>query len=148
MHTYRPKVYTASKLRHAPLWRRMHTGQHWSHVEWTARWVFMDHLETIKDSPPSIHDFAHFWTIDIQDVRRSDFVLLFAMGDDEHSLKGAIAECGAAIALGKQVLVCGHIDRTHHTWTNHPACVHLPNLEEARCFLQLYGPRNHDSASI
>jgi len=130
---YRPKVYVASKIYFHTQWKRMRESPDWSHVEFTSRWLDMAHLEDPSAPQPLPADFGHFWTIDIQDVRRSDFVLLF--GSDE-GLKGALVECGAALGLGKTVIV---IDLPEvHSWSFHPLVVRLGTLEAARKFLRHY----------
>lgn len=176
MSFYRPKVYTASKLRHAALWQSLFDAPGWDHVEWTARWPRMAHLEsgglssadlerlkdleaaneaatswgaavaardeeirTIKRKaavPLSDFDFQHFWTIDVTDVRRSDFVLLFGDETLEAPLRGAIFEAGVAVAHGKTVLAVQLDPR--HTWSNHPLVCRLDTLEAARKLLLRY----------
>lgn len=130
MTAYRPKVYFASKLRHAELWRLMR--HNYSHLfEVTSRWIDIeDVMETERAAGPS--DFRRFWITDIQDIQRSDFVLVYQQADD--ILKGAIAEAGAAIALGKLVLAVNL--ETTHTWTYHPLVIRLVDLEEAKQFFR------------
>lgn len=126
---YRPKVYTASKLRHAPLWKTLR--EEWPEIDFTARWV--DHAEKEKATTPT--GFAHFWTMDIQDVQRSDFVLLLSTPADDGLLHGALVECGVALGLGKRVINVGEC-RT--SWTNHPLVYSIPTLELARDFFSLF----------
>lgn len=178
MSFYRPKVYTASKLRHANMWRSIAEEPAWDHVEWTARWPHMAHLESgglthqqqirldelnaainkakiwgaalsvmneerkaLKAiqkhfEAPTDFDFQHFWTIDVTDVRRSDFVLLYGEETLEAPLRGAIFEAGVAVANGKTVLAVALDPR--HTWRNHPLVVNFDTLEEARKLLLRY----------
>lgn len=148
MTSYRPKVYTASKIWHAPLWRDLRTNPSWSHVEFTARWPDMEHLEK-GGAMPSPAEFAHFWTIDEQDVRRSDFVLVLAhdpylhngpTGDNE-SLRGALVEAGIGIAMGKTIITIGLAPS--HSWSYHPRVVRLDDLASAKIFLRTYHVREH-----
>lgn len=155
---YRPKVYTASKISHAGLWKslvyqtkRERSGKEnrftWSHVEFTARWPYMAHLEASSVERPTPSQFSHCWTMDLQDVARSDFVLLYAgelerkpsdwpYGTDSDTLRGALVESGAALALGKRVVSVGLGDA--HTWSHHPLSTRLSTLEQARIFFLQY----------
>lgn len=127
---YRPKVYCASKLRHAALWRKLR-DEEWPEIEITSRWI--DHAD--KEESARAIDWAHYWTMDIQDVQRSDFVLLFATLADVDELHGALVECGAALALGKRVINVGQCAKS---WTNHPLVYSCPSLEYAHDFLSLF----------
>jgi len=102
----------------------------------------MAHLEDPSAPAPLPADFGHFWTIDIQDVRRSDFVLLWGM---DEGLKGALVECGAALGLGKMVVAIGLPES--HTWSFHPLVVRVASLESARRFFKHYanlGPQHYE----
>lgn len=107
LHThYRPKVYGASKLKHAPLWQGLRMT--WQDIEWTARWP--DLVGGVEDND----NFAReFWRHDVQDVMRSDCVLLYSQPDDR--LRGALVEAGVGIALGKHVIVVGE-NPDYGTW--------------------------------
>lgn len=131
MISYRPRVYTASKLFHSSLWIDLYDDPAWSFIEWTARWPRLVDLE--RTATPA--DFGHFWAMDIQDVQRSDFVLLLG-GIHEDALRGALVEAGAAIALGK-IVVAVHLS-PHHSWSFHPLVVRLDSLDEALKFFQRY----------
>jgi nucleoside 2-deoxyribosyltransferase len=132
MTHYRPKVYTASKISYASLWRQLR-NEEWKHLDFTARWIDIEDLE-LEERISGPAEYVHFWTIDIQDVRRSDFVLIYARPGD--LLKGALVEVGAALALGKIVLSVG-IDPSH-TWSYHPCVVRLDTLSQANDFLKRY----------
>jgi nucleoside 2-deoxyribosyltransferase len=120
---YRPKVYTASKLKHASMWRDLRSI--WSsHVEFTARWP------DLEDKLSDDECFAReFWRHDIQDIARADCVLVYAE-PGEH-LRGALVEAGAGIALGKHVVLVGeHPD--YGTWQYHPMVTKVDSLGWAR----------------
>jgi hypothetical protein len=128
---YKPKVYTASKLRHHLLWKKMREDIDWDFVEWTASWV--DHPEIGNEmSGEEIAGsvFLQAWSQNIYDVRRSDFLLLYSGG--ENALRGALIEAGCALGIGLQVLAVGV--PPDHTWTFHPA---------VKCFSSLVGARQH-----
>lgn len=154
---YLPKVYTASKIHHAALWLKLadpswipDLGQgNWHHVEFTARWPRMAHLEEGRDVTPTAGDFRHFWNIDKTDVMRSDFVLLYAgdvtngrmrngwnFGQDSDSLRGGLVEAGIAIGANKTVVTVGLA--VGHSWAHSACVIKLPTLEEARNFFFRY----------
>lgn len=118
---YFPKVYTASKLKHADLWKGLRLT--WHDIDWTARWP--DLVGGVEDNDSFAREF---WRHDIQDVMRSDCVLVYAEAG-EH-LRGALIEAGAGIALGKHVIVVGeHPD--YGTWQHHPMVSIAKDLTEA-----------------
>jgi hypothetical protein len=120
------KVYTASKLSKAPMWRKL--INEWPEVDFTARWV-TKHVGTTPDHPC----FAKvFWQHDFADVKLADVVLVYA--DEGDHLRGALVEAGMAIAFGREVIVVGeHPD--YSTWQFHPSVHRVPDLEHARTLL-------------
>lgn len=125
MSLYRPKVYTASKIHHNALWRLF--SRQYPQLEFTARWIQLgtvpDHNTTFwTEEQKTLH-----WIQDIQDVQRSDFVLVYSELLDE--IKGTLVEVGCAIGLGKVVLAVG-LD-SHHSWQAHPLVLRFPSLPEA-----------------
>lgn len=125
------KVYCASKLHHAELWKRLY--DEWNDVmEIVARWPFA-HVNTVPDTA---HYAKIFWQQDHEDVVKADVVLIYAEPDDK--LRGALVEAGMAIALGKQVIVVGeHPD--YGTWQYHPLVNRVPDIESARILLSCMG---------
>lgn len=124
---HRVKVYTASKLAQAPLWRQLR--DEWTEVHFTARWPVC-HVGTTPDTAV----FAKtFWNHDLEDVSSSDVVLIYAeSGADK--LRGALVEVGAGLALGKEIIVVGqHPD--FGTWQHHRNCHLVRDLDEARQLL-------------
>lgn len=123
----RIKLYTASKLKHAPLWRRL--SEEWTELDFVARWP-TGHVDNIPDTE---YYAKVFWQQDYEDVLASDVVLVFAEGDDK--LRGALIEAGLAIAFGNAVIVVGeHSD--YGTWQFHPSVHRVPSLAEARKLLE------------
>lgn len=132
---YKPKVYTASKIRHAQIWRTASTL--YPQIEFTARWISIakgvpDHLDTTFWND---HDRMIHWIQDVQDVQRSDYLLVFAERDtdDDAQLKGSLIEAGVALGLGKIVLQVGLSPR--HSWTAHPLVFGFDVLDEAFAFI-------------
>jgi len=104
------RVYTASKLGQAPMWREL--AKTWPHVHFHARWLKHNEVGT----PDTAENAIRFWREDIEDVKTADVVLVYAE-DGEH-LRGALVEAGAAIAFGVPVVVVGsHPDFS--TWQFH-----------------------------
>lgn len=132
MSEYRPTLYTASKLWHGKLWQELRAAH--SEIEFTARWI--DNISEMEANALPV-DFSHYWTIDIQDVQRSDFTLLFASNiEEERELKGGMVEAGAALGAGKVVLVVNLSER--HSWSYHPRAIRFSDLVSAFEFLSRY----------
>lgn len=124
----RLRIYTASKLRHASLWRSL--KEEWKDFDFVARWP-TDHVGNIPDSAT----FARwFWLEEIEDVARCDVLVIYAQNDDH--LRGALVEAGAAIALHKTVIVVGqHAD--YGTWQWHPSVRRVNDFDELKITLKL-----------
>lgn len=165
-----PRAETFLSLTHDPAWSHVDFTARWPHLaqlesndeeitkeialleeannnatSWTvrARSEEIKHLKSkLRRAHPTAAEFGHFWTMDIQDVQRSDFTLLWAGPNNEDlpSLKGGLVEAGAALGAGRCVLLVGYFP--DHSWRFHPRCVPLPNLEEARNFLLRYAIRS------
>lgn len=116
------RVYTASKLTTASLWREL--SKKWPHVLFHARWLKHNEIGT-----PDLQEYAgRFWMEDQQDVKCADAVLVYAK-EGEH-LRGALVEAGMAIAFTIPVIVVGeHPD--YGTWQHHPCVERAKDLEEA-----------------
>lgn len=122
----RIKIYTASKLIHAELWKRL--IEEWQEIEFTARWPVM-HVGIVPDAA---HFAKVFWEHDLEDVNRSDGVMVYAEPNDK--LRGALVEAGMALALDKFVITIGsHSD--YSTWQYHPRVHRVPDLDHARILL-------------
>jgi hypothetical protein len=123
------RVYTASKLTEAPLCRNL--ARDWREIEFTARWPFVHY----PDDVPAICSIG--WEQDLEDIARSDVVLVFAASAEE-KLRGALVEAGMGIALGKRIIVVGdHPD--YGSWQFHPLVYHAETLAEARVLLSCMG---------
>jgi hypothetical protein len=116
------RVYTASKITTAPLWREL--SKQWPHVMFHARWLKHNEIGT-----PDLKEYAgRFWQEDEQDVKCADAVLVYAK-EGEH-LRGALVEGGMAIAFKIPVIVIGeHTD--YGTWQYHPCVERVKTLDEA-----------------
>jgi nucleoside 2-deoxyribosyltransferase len=128
------KIYGASKLTYAPMWRRLRTE--WSEFEWTACWP--DHPLVLSDDPyvaqegaPAI-TFQRAWETNEQDVRRADIVLLYCEPDDV--LCGALVEAGMALGQGQSVFVVGE-NPGIGTWRYHPKVAIFDKMNHVRLTL-------------
>lgn len=130
------RVYTASKLSSAQMWRTLHAA--WPHVYFHARWLKHNAIGT-----PDLQEFApRFWLEDETDVRQADAVLVYGL-PGEH-LRGALVEAGMAIAFRVPVIVVGeHPD--YGTWQHHPGVRRVPDLVAAYEMLLELDRRNGNS---
>lgn len=123
------KVYVASKLRHADLFKSI--AVRWKpEIDIISSWISL--VETIPDTSA----FAQrFWQIDVNEVKESDAVLLYA--EEKDHLRGALVEVGVALGQNIPVVVVG----THHdcgTWRWHPGVYQVCNLDDAKLLLSLF----------
>jgi hypothetical protein len=115
-----PRVYIASCVRHAELWRAIHTTPD---IHFVSRWPF---LEPFIDPDPA--NSRKIWLDDMADVRGCHALIVYAVEGDH--LRGALVEAGAALALGRMVIVVGeHPD--YGSWQYHPNVTHVATLENA-----------------
>lgn len=126
----RAKVYTASKLHHAPQWRAL-AMQYSSTVLITSRWISMPPFDKAEETD---HELARAgWIIDEDDIRESDYVLCFSA--EGEVLRGALVEAGMGIALGKKIICCG-ASPSFGTWQYHPKVIaRVADLGKAMEFL-------------
>ena len=116
------RVYTASKLHYAPLWRKINEEN--PHIFFHARWI----KHVAIGTPDSPENAIRFWVEDEEDVRTADAVLIYAK-PGEH-LRGALVEAGIALACGVQIIVVGeHPD--YGTWQYHPRVKRCATLAAA-----------------
>ena len=114
------RVYPASKLRHAKMWRELD----WPQVLFTARWL----KHNLIGTSDSAEHAARFWRENEEDVAVCDAV--FVYGEPEDKLRGALVEAGMGIAYGKTVIVVGQSD-DYGTWQHHPLVKQAPTLGSA-----------------
>lgn len=121
------RVYIASKFRHGRRWREL---DWWEQFELTSRWVTHYH-DQVPDDP----QFAKLgWLHDVEDVQRSDVLVLF--GGEQDRLVGGLVEAGVALASGLPVVLVGE-SPDWGTWQHHPSVHKVGSLAEARTLLQL-----------
>lgn len=120
------RVYTASQTRHYETWIRL--WSEWTEVQFTSSWPFMFSAGV----PESPENASRFWYKDLQEVKGSDVVLVYAEPRD--TLRGALIEAGCALGLGKRVICVGE-NPGFGTWQYHPSVFQVVDLEEARAVL-------------
>lgn len=128
---YRPKVYTASKIYHREFWLSLE-GSWVQEIEFTARWLRQppgpDHDTTFwTESQKSLH-----WIQDIQDVKRSDWLVAY-IDEDKDRLSGSLVEIGAALMNLTPIITVGF--GNSHSWQSHPLVHKTPSVHEAFRFI-------------
>jgi len=103
------KIYIASKAIRRPRWRELRDAG----APFISRWI--DVADGLSDDEVN---FAELWTWCMEDVANCD-VLIAVVAPDER-LKGVLVELGAALALGKRVILIGDPGRENGTWFNNP----------------------------
>lgn len=125
----RVKVYFASKLQHAALWReyeKFSPREIVSVTRWPS-WIKPNETKGFENDPLRARQG---WIIDEEDVREADVVIVYAGPDGADVLRGTLVEAGMAIALGKPVVVVG-VSESYGTWKHHPLVHQADTLVQA-----------------
>jgi len=113
------RVYTTAKIIHAEFLKNIRNK--WDEIYWTARWPVTVNLSSEKIKP------IVYWLNDnIDDVVRSDYVILYA--EQEDKLNISLGEIGVAIAHGKPIYFVGN-NPAFHNWIGFVTIV--PTMDEA-----------------
>lgn len=88
-----PKFYTASKIWHAPRFKTIREMG----FDVQARWIDLE-----QDDPIVTDHKDQLWQLCFEDVRDSDFLLLYS-GDESEEQRGALVELGMAYGMNKPV---------------------------------------------
>lgn len=129
-------VYVASRTRHGARWRALRADGYPVACSWID-----------ESDPGQTEDYAELWLRIYAEVRLATVLILYVEGVDDFPLKGALIECGAALAYGKPVLVVlkdvvveGPTRRPVGSWIEHPGVQVFselkPALETARILCQ------------
>lgn len=110
----KPKVYVASKIHHAPIWRKLRDN-YAKRFEFTSTWINTDISPMIDSNTKECRDS---WKKNIEDVCRSDFLIAYGNSLDFDPLSGTLVEIGAMLAKGGRVYLLGDYD--WKTWQHHP----------------------------
>lgn len=124
-------VYVASKLHHAPMWRRLFCERHRAAGEprfhFTSRWPYL--VGQVEESPGAA---KHFWIDDLADLTRADVVLAYA--EETDLLAGALVEVGMALGQGKTVVLVGQ-SQQFSTWQFHPLVRRFASITNAMSWI-------------
>jgi hypothetical protein len=115
------KVYCASKAKHAVWWQALRGAG----ISIEAPWI---DAELNQPGAPEVRpdQWQRHWRDCIANAADADVVLFYA-GEDERQC-GALLECGAALAAGKQVFV---VSPYEWTFAHHERCRRFDTLEDA-----------------
>ena len=117
-------IYCASSLHHAPLWRELARTEN---LTFCARWPW--HHCDEDGNPIWPESFAPiFWQHDLEDIQKASALLCYALPSD--FMRGALVECGMALALGKNVILCGN-NKGFGTWQYHPLVSRVDSMDDA-----------------
>lgn len=108
------KVYIASKVKYAKIWKKI------TDVEIVSRWI--------HEAGPGESNLQELAEKCILDVGRSDLLVLYCEPGD--LLKGALIEMGAAIALNIPVIVIGQCDSISTVFMKHKRVYSYEEQEE------------------
>jgi hypothetical protein len=108
-------IYVASKVRWAPRWRQLRAEG----LPIISTWID-------EAGAGETGDWADLWCRCLAEVARCHVLILYA--DESERLKGALVEVGAALALGKPVIVFGS---QRWTWEAHPDVARADNEADA-----------------
>lgn len=123
--------YVASKTKHAPMWRRFRDLG----LRINSTWID-------EAGNGQTHDFTGLALRCIQEASSADGVILYAEPEDK--LKGALLECGAALAGGRPVVMVGRSDPLSRVFDHHPLWFSAPTVDEAaRIVAQIVDRRNN-----
>lgn len=113
-------IYVASKVKHAPMWRKMRDRGGPDPFPICSTWI--DEARD-KQSPSP----ADLWRRCVSEAANADAVIPYV--EPGEVLKGALVEVGAALARGVPVFVVGEPDGS---WASHPLVRRCASLDEAQ----------------
>jgi hypothetical protein len=101
------KIYTASKVKHAPMWRDLRSRG----AEIVSTWID-------EAGEGETADYADLSLRCLAEVVRADCVILYCEPGDV--LKGALIEVGAALAVSRPVFCVGECESLSRVFSRHP----------------------------
>lgn len=117
------KIYGAGKTQEAKMWINLTEAN--PDIIWTASWPKL----VIAKIPDHQSHAPSFWTLDEAEIRASDAVLLYSEMPTAN-FRGALVECGMALALSKAVFIVGERPE-YGTWQFHPLVSRYRHLSDA-----------------
>lgn len=112
-----PTVYTASKTRHAPMWRQLRAQG----TRVISTWI--DEAEQGQTQ-----DFEDLWIRCVYEASTADVLLAYRQ-DSEEILKGAFVEIGCALSQKHPVIAVG--DWGDMSFLHHPLVVRSSCVQDA-----------------
>jgi len=112
------KIYTASKTKHAYMWR----DWRWNGFNIISTWID----ESGKGESNDLEDLTIRC---IEESKRADILILYC--EPGEVLKGALIEAGAALASGTEVRQVGSCDSISKVFHSHPLWKVYPALDMA-----------------
>ncbi len=115
-HVIKPKIYTASKVKHADTWKALRSGGY----EIVSTWID-------EAGAGETTDRADLAKRCIQECKDADCVLIYT--EPGEYLKGAFIEIGAALAADREIYAVGpvlpdtSVFRGHPRWHQHESLV-------------------------
>lgn len=130
----KPKVYMASRIKHAEEWRKVHAA---GQIEIVSTWIN-------EENPVPEEGLPELMTRCIHEVQEADYLVLYTQ-PNEH-LKCALIEAGAAMFAGIPVFVVGNGPSISPTMLAHPNVEQFCYLHHA--FAELIGRHCKKQAEI
>ncbi len=111
-------IYTASKVRHAQMWKSMRDNG----IDIISTWID-------EAGPGESMDMVDLATRCIKESSEADALLLY--GEVDEILKGALLEVGSALASGKKVYCVGTFASYPRGLSYHPNWINCNSIEDA-----------------
>ncbi len=118
MTFHKPRLYTASKIIHAPKWRELRDVFGFNVI---SSWIDQAGKGETKD-------MSQLWVNMVDEVKFCDFLLIYKEPQDTE-LKGAWVELGVALASSRVAIYAVGIEE--YTVAKHPRIIHFPTLQSA-----------------
>ena len=124
------KIYVASKLHHAPMWKKLREDWKPHKLLIVSRWIDVPNLD---DATTAIDQFRVGWEKNLDDIAMANVCVAYTEPGD--ILRGALIEIGAMLSWGNRVYLVGHrsdVHGTHGSWQHHPLVEHVTDFDSAR----------------
>jgi hypothetical protein len=118
------RYYSAGFIPEASLWRAFAKQTAVHDIINVASWI------ALPDTEPAEPYYAGAWLLTLAEIESADALLIGTLCPPAWPLRGALVEAGAALALGKRVLLLGKHE-SFGNWQHHPLCLRVATLDEA-----------------
>jgi hypothetical protein len=122
-------IYIASKTKHADRWRTLRKALKSDGINIISTWID----EAGEGESADLTDLAIRC---IQEASCADRLILYS--EEGEILKGALIECGAALAFNKQVFAIGPCVGVHSAFRSHPMWRDCDDVALAICLPDEY----------